>query len=819
MEKIIRQPIETDMKDSYLDYAMSVIVGRALPDVRDGLKPVHRRVLYSMHELSNNHNKPYKKSARIVGDCLGKFHPHGDVAIYDSLVRMAQNFSLRYPLVDGHGNFGSIDGDSAASMRYTEVRMNQIAEEMLFDLEKETVDFSPNFDETLKEPIVLPSKIPNLLINGSSGIAVGMATNIPPYNLIEICDALIGMIDGLSEEQVISKILGPDFPTGGLIVGRNGILSAHKTGRGKIKLRSKSEIDEEKNHIIITQIPYQITKTSIIESIVLGVKEDRIDGIRGVHDHSDKEGIRLVIEVKRGEDPNVVLNQLYKHSPLETTFGIINLVLCGNEPKLLNTYSLLNEFLLFRKQIVTKRCQFDLKKAQERAHILEGLKIAIENIDEVVPLLKNSKNIDDAKIALMKKYSLSEVQCKSILEMKISRLVSLEHQKLIDEFNELLKTILNLKDILSNENKIFSIIKDELSEIRAKYGDSRKTQIIEGEDDLDIEDLIPNEKTVVMITNRGYIKRVPLEEYKSQKRGGIGVIGIETKGEDDINDILITQTHNYLLFFTNKGRIHWLKTYKIPEAGRYSSGKAIVNLLELSDNSEQVTSWVSVKEFNENEFLSMITKNGIVKRSSLMDYSNPRKGGIIGINLRENDNLVSVLKTTGKESILIATKNGLAIRFDELDAREIGRTGTGVIGIRMKDKDEVVSATICNKPAILTITQNGFGKRTPLEEYRIQGRGGHGVINIKTEGRNGYVIGAKSVDDNDQVIVISSKGQVIRTPVLNISQVGRNTMGVKIIRLKEGEKVANFAVIRSEVLNDELKEEIQKNPPIDDENN
>lgn len=800
MEKIIDEPIEKDMKNSYMDYAMSVIVGRALPDVRDGLKPVHRRILFGMHELNNVHNKPYKKSARVVGEVLGKFHPHGDSAIYDSLVRMAQDFSLRYLLVEGQGNFGSIDGDNPAHMRYTEVRMKLLAEEMLTDLEKNTVEFVPNFDGSLKEPLVLPSKIPNLLINGSSGIAVGMATSIPPHNVSEVVDALIALIEGEEKSTVVAKVKGPDFPTGGIIVGKSGIYQAYGTGRGKIKVRARCEIEEDEHSIVITEIPYQVTKSSIIEKIVEAVKDKRIEGIRGVHDHSDKDGIRVVVELKRGENPEIVLNQLYKHTPLESTFGIINLVLVNNEPKLLDLHSLLNEFLEFRKQIVTKRCEFELKEAEARAHILEGLKKALENIDEVVSLLKKSKDPKEALSSLTNIYSLTEIQAKAILDMKLSKLISLEQQKLIEEYNKLLKKIIELKEVLGDINKVLAIIKEELEEVRARYGDNRKTEIIEGEEEIEVEELIPNEEVVLMITNRGYIKRVDLDEYKSQRRGGKGVIGIGTKEEDAIDDVIVARNHNYLLFFTNKGRVHWLKTYRIPEAGRYSSGKAIVNLLNLEDKEEKITSWIAVKEFNENEYLSMVTKKGIVKRTSLMNFSRPRKGGIIAINLKEEDELESVLKSDGKQSLLIATKNGLAIRFKEEDAREIGRTGMGVIGIRLRADDQVIGAAVCNKPTILTVTENGFGKRTPIDDYRVQGRGGHGVINIKTEGRNGKVVKARAVDDNDQIIVVSSKGQAIRIPVSNISVVGRNTMGVTIIRLKENEKVGSFAVIKAEFL-------------------
>nr|AIF06774.1 DNA gyrase subunit A (gyrA) [uncultured marine group II/III euryarchaeote KM3_195_B08] len=825
MEKIIDEPIENDMKNSYLDYAMSVIVGRALPDVRDGLKPVHRRILYTMHLTSNLHNKPYKKCARIVGDCLGRFHPHGDTAIYDSLVRMAQDFSLRYMLVDGQGNFGSIDGDSQAAMRYTECRMKLISEEMLTDIQKETVSFVPNFDASLKEPTVLPSKIPNLLMNGSSGIAVGMATNIPPYNLGELIDALICLIDGEDKDTILSKIKGPDFPTGGLIVGRSGIHLAHTTGRGKLKVRGRCEIDREKNEIIITEIPYQVTKTLIIEKIVHGVKEKKIEGIRGVHDHSDKDGIRLVVELKRGENPEIALNQLYKYTPLQTTFGVINLVLVNNQPKLLDLHSILNEFLKFRKEIVTKRCEFELRQAEARAHILEGLKTALENVDSIVELLKKSKDTKDAQEQLMITYSLSDKQSKAILDMKLSKLISLEQQKLVDEYNGLVDEIKGLKEILADMNKVLSIIKEELTEIRARYGDNRRTDIIEAEDDIELEELIPNDRVVVTITNKGYIKRLEVDEYRKQRRGGKGVIGTGTKEEDFVRDVIVTKNHNYMLFFTDKGRVFWLKTYRIPEAGRYSTGRTLVNLLNIKD--EKVTSWISVDSFDPNAYFVMATRNGIIKRISLEAFSRPRKGGIIAITLKEGDGLVDVLKSNGSQEVILATKFGQAIRFKETDARELGRTGQGVIGIRLKNKDDgVVGMAISREPTLITITENGYGKRTAIQEYRVQSRGGSGVINIKTEGRNGSVVGVRAVKDGYDAILITSKGQVIRIPVSGVSVIGRNTQGVRLMRLAEKEKVVSFAIVRSEEPKENNTEEnnnqendVEKKPEENNEEN
>jgi DNA gyrase subunit A len=747
-----------------------------------------------MHELGNIYGKPFKKSARVVGDCLGKFHPHGDMAIYDSLVRMAQPFSLRYTLVDGQGNMGSIDGDNPAAMRYTEVRMAKVTAQMLEDIEKETVSFIDNFDGTIKEPTVLPSKVPNLLINGSSGIAVGMATNMPPHNIGEVIDATISVIDGEDETVAISKIQGPDFPTGGIIVGRGGILSAQKTGRGIIRLRSKMTKDEKKNAIIITEIPYQVTKTAVIDSIVEAVKNKKIDGISGVHDRSDKDGMEVIIDIKRGHDIDVVMNQLYAHTQTQTTFGIINLALVGKEPRVMGTIELISEFLKFRKEIVTKRSQFELKEAQARAHILEGLRIALQNIDPIVNFLRKSKDLDEARAGLIKEYSLSEIQANAILEMRLSKLISLEREKIENEYAELVKLIKHLNEVLSDSKKILEIIKKELLEVREKYSDERRTQIIEDDGDATIEDLIPNKEVVVLISARGYVKRVPLEEYRSQHRGGKGVIGTETKEEDVVQDVIVTKTHNYLLLFTNKGRVFWMKAYQIPEGSRYATGKTLVSLLALED--EKITSWISVENFNENEFLVMATKSGIVKRTALSNFSNVRKTGIIAITLKENDQLIEVIKTDGKQEVLIATAKGQAIRFKEEDAREIGRTGQGVIGIRFsEDEDSVIGITCANKPHIMTITENGFGKRTPIEDYRLQGRGGSGVINIKVEGRNGNVIGVKAVSDDDGLFVISSKGQTIRTPVKDLSIIGRNTQGVRIIRLDEGERVASFAIV------------------------
>jgi DNA gyrase subunit A len=797
VETIVPKKIEDDMKESYLDYAMSVIVGRAIPDVRDGLKPVHRRILFSMHEMGLTYNKAHKKCARVVGDALGKFHPHGDTAVYDSLVRMAQDFSLRYMLVNGQGNMGSVDGDNPAAMRYTECKLAKISGDLLADIDKDTIDWMDNFDGSLKEPISLPSRVPNLLINGSTGIAVGMATNIPPHNITEIIDGTIAVIDGADDEKLLQIVSGPDFPTGGQIVGRAGINLAYKTGRGIMKIRGKAEIDEKKNEIIITEIPYQVTKKAIIESIVEGVKNKKIEGISGVHDRSDKDGIRVLIDLKKGVMGEVVLNQLYAHTPLESTFGIINLVLVGKQPKVLGLYPLINEFIEFRKEVVIRRSRFELNQAEERAHILEGYRIALSNIDEIVTFLKATKDIAEARVGLVEKYSLSEKQANAILEMKLSRLIALEREKIENEYNELMKRIERLKEILGDIQKVLNIIKEELNEIKAKYGDSRRTEIIDAPDEIIPEDLIPNEPVVVMISNRGYVKRVGLDEYRTQHRGGKGVIGSGTKEEDFVRDVVVTKNHNYILFFTDKGRVFWLKSYQIPEMGRYATGKSLVNLLDLKD--EKVSSWISVPEFNKNEFLVFATKKGIVKRTSLDNFSRPRKNGIIAIKLKEGDQVVEVLKTSGEDDLVLATRMGQAIRFKETEARELGRTGQGVIGIRLKKGDDaVVGIGTTKKPAILTITENGYGKRTSIEEYRQQGRGGSGIINIKTEGRNGLVVGVRAVDEDNEVIVMSSHGQTIRIPVKDISVIGRNTQGVRIIRLKEGERVSSFALVPKE---------------------
>ena len=788
--RIVPRQIEKEMRECYLDYAMSVIVGRALPDVRDGLKPVHRRILHAMYELSNTHDKPYKKSARVVGEVLGKYHPHGDMAIYDSIVRMAQDFSLRYPIIDGQGNFGSVDGDSAAAMRYTEIRLNKFAEEMLADIEKDTVNFTPNFDATLKEPLVLPSRVPNLLVNGSSGIAVGMATNMPPHNLGEAVDALVALIDkpeiGLDVLQ--SMVLGPDFPTGGYILGRRGIIDAYSTGRGSLRVRGKAEIKpgtkEKRTQILITEIPYQVNKSELVKSIAELARDKRIEGISDIADRSDRDGMEIMIELKKDANADVVLNQLYAHTALETTFGINNLALVNNQPKVLPLLNLLREFLAHRLEVVKRRSAFDLQVAKDRKHIVEGLLLALAKIDAVIKVVKSARNPQEE---LMASFSLTQKQADAILEMKIRKLSLLESGKLVEEDKELSVTIDYLAGVLADERKIYGLIRNELLEVKQKYGNPRKTQIVDDDSEVELEDLIADEQVAVIITKDDYIKRVPIAEYKSQGRGGKGVIGSETKEEDTIKDIMFASTHDHLLFFTDKGNVHWLKVYRLPTGGRYAMGKAIVNLLEVS--GEKISAWIKTRDFSEKEYLVMLTKNGIAKRSSMADYSRPRKGGIIAITLKDNDSLIDAKKTDGRRELIIATSEGSAIRFKEDDVREIGRTGQGVIGIRLEKGDEVVGMALDECETLLTVTENGYGKRTDISEYRLQSRGGKGVINIKTHGRNGKVVGIASVKDGDELLIVSSGGKIIRMFVQDINVIGRNTGGVRLMKLDEKEKV------------------------------
>ncbi len=942
-EQIQNRLIEEEMKDSYIDYSMSVIVGRALPDVHDGLKPVHRRILFAMNDLGLSNNKPTKKSARVVGEVLGKYHPHGDIAVYDALVRMAQDFSLRYPLVVGQGNFGcftkdtkvqltdgrvlsfeqlieenkenkrnftytidneknikvaeiknprltikkaqilrivldnraeikcthnhlfmlrggsfkeaknltnedslmplnkmemiatynhkvisveflnekqdvydltienthnfalsagifvhnSVDGDSSAHMRYTEVKLSKMGEELLEDIDKETVKLVFNFDNSTKEPVILPSKFPNLLLNGSSGIAVGMATNMPPHNLSEVVDATIKLIENpnITIEEIMQFIKGPDFPTGALILGRVGILNAYKTGRGQLKLRANVEIKEKR--LIVTEIPYQVNKSLLIEGMADLVRDKRVEGISDIRDESDRKGMRIVIELKSNANPEVVLNQLYKHSQLQTTFGVINLALVAGQPKILDLKSLISSYVKHRKRIVTRRTQFELTKAEDRAHILEGLKIALNNIDSVVKVIKSSDSVENARSSLMKTFELTEKQAVAILEMRLQRLTSLETSKVRKEHEELVKLSIELKSILADESKIYNIIKQELSELKQKYHDERRTKIIDAlDEEIEDEDLIKEEQVVITMTHQGYVKRLPIDTYKQQKRGGKGIIATETKEEDFVEHLFTSSTHNYILLFTDKGNVFWLKGYKIPDASRYSKGSNIVNMLNL-EKDEKITSMIPIKEFKENEYLLMATKKGVLKKTASIEYSNPRKNGIIAINLRDNDKLVNVKLTDGNQKYIIASKNGLAVRFNEADARSIGRNATGVRGIRLSGNDEVIGLELAtnDKDTLLTATENGYGKRSLIEDYRIIRRGGKGVINIKTSGRNGKVVAIKTVKDDHELMFITKKGILIRTGVSEISVVGRNTQGVRLMKLDSNDKLVNVARI------------------------
>jgi len=801
--QIIPINIEDEMKESYLSYSMSVIIGRALPDVRDGLKPVHRRILFGMDEVGNQWNRPYKKSARIVGDVMGKYHPHGDAAIYDTLVRMAQDFSMRYTLVDGQGNFGSIDGDPPAAMRYTEVRLDRIATEMLDDLEKETVDFVPNYDGGEHEPLVLPSKIPNLLLNGSSGIAVGMSTNIPPHNLTELINAVVAQAANpeITLDELMTHLPGPDFPTGGFITGKNPIREAYETGRGIIKLRAKAKIEKQKKGdrevIIVNEIPYQVNKSRLIERIADLVKDDKIKGISDIRDESDRDGIRIVIDVKRGEIAEVVLNQLYKHTPMDTSFGIIMLALVRNQPRVLSLKEVIHHFLEHRKEVVTRRTQFELAKAEARLHILEGLKIALDHIDEVIALIRKSDSPQVAKDGLMQKLGLSTIQAQAILDMRLQRLTALERDKIIDERKELIKTVKGLKEILDKENLILGIVTDELSEIKDRYGDVRKTEILDSLEEISIEDLIADEDMVVTISHDGYIKTTSLSVYRSQRRGGKGRTGMTTKDMDFIETLFIASQHNYVLFFSNHGKCYWLKVHEIPEAGPTARGKALVNLLNLAAG-ENIAAVLPVIEFNDDQSLIMATKNGVVKKTKLSAYSKPRVGGIIALNIRDDDELIVAKLTSGHDEILISSHFGQAIRFKEEDVRDMGRTATGVRGIRLDKGDEVVSLEVIenSEAQILTVTEKGYGKRTLVSEYRITGRGGKGVITIKTTGKNGRVVGTFQVTNDTQIMMITTQGgKVIRMNASEISIFGRGTQGVRLIGLAEDEKVAAVAKV------------------------
>ena len=814
-KRIIRAIIEDEMKASYLDYAMSVIIGRALPDIRDGLKPVHRRILYAMNDMGLKYNTPFRKCARIVGEVLGKYHPHGDMAVYDALVRMAQNFSLRYPLIMGQGNFGSIDGDNPAAMRYTEAKLAKISDEILVDIDKETVAFQENFDGSLKEPIVLPSKIPNLLINGSSGIAVGMATNIPPHNIKEVCQAVIELIakPDIEIKDIVEIIQGPDFPTGGIILGKQGIIDTYRSGRGIIRVRGKLGVEEKKGKqiLVITEIPYQINKSQLIEQIADCVNDRTIQGISDIRDESDREGMRIVLELRKSANLEIVKNQLYKHTRLQSTFGAIMLGLDNGQPKTLNIKQLLESFLTYRRIVVRKRTKFDLRKAEERAHILKGLLIALEHLDPVIKLIKTSKNPIIAKKNLIAVYKLTDKQSQAILDMRLQRLTSLEQQKIRDEHKQLLELIKKLKEILADEAKILGIIKDEMKEIIDKYGDDRRTMIEEiEEEEIDVEDLIKPEENVITLSHVGYIKRQPIDVYKTQRRGGKGVIGATTKEEDFIQHLFVANTHSYLLVFTDKGKVYWLKVYKIPEAARVSKGKPIVNLIR-TEPDEEIETVIPIREFDDKHYLLFATKNGLVKKTKLSAYSRPRKGGIIAINLNPGDEVIEVVLTDGHQKILVASSNGQAVKFFEADARPIGRGSFGVRGIRLGKDDKVIGMIIArDDETVLTITENGYGKRTMMEEYRLISRGGKGVRNIICSPRNGKVVCIRAVKDEDEIMVVSKKGILIRVPVINISVIGRNTQGVRIMKLDPGDKVVSVAKIEANGDDEESAEVIEE---------
>lgn len=801
--KILPIDIEEEMQKSYLDYAMSVIVGRALPDVRDGLKPVHRRILYSMYKNGFTSDKPHKKSAHVVGDVLAKYHPHGDSAVYDAMVRLAQPFSTRYPLVDGHGNFGSIDGDSAAAMRYTEVRMAKPTMELLTDIEKNTIDFMANYDESLEEPVVLPSRFPNLLVNGSSGIAVGMATNIPPHNLGEVIDGVNALIDNseITNEQLMEYIKGPDFPTGGVIMGKEGIVSAYKTGRGVIKVRAKTTIEKMKNgkmRILVHEIPYIVNKARLIEKIADLVKDKKIDGITDLRDESDRKGMRIVIELRRDVNPQVLLNQLYKHTQMEETFGIIMLAIVDGEPKILNLKEVLYCYLEHQKDVIVRRTRFDLDKAEARAHIIEGLKIALDNIDAIIKTIRSSRTTEIAKNNLIEKFSLSEKQAQAILDMRLQRLTGLEREKLDEEYQGLLEKIIYYKNVLADEKMVLAIIKEEITLIKNKYSDERRTEISKVHDKLEIEDLIAEEEVVITISHNGYIKRMPMDTYKSQRRGGKGITAMTTRNEDFVEQLFVTSTHNYLAFFTNKGKMYRLKVYEIPEASRQSRGTAIINLLYIHGD-EKITAVIPIREYKEDWFLLAATKKGIVKKTDLTQYDSSRKDGLIAINLDEDDELIGIQLTDGKQDIILVTEKGMAIRFYEKDVREMGRTTRGVKGINLGKDDVVVAMDIARERAqLLVVTNNGFGKRTPIEEYRSQIRGGKGIITLRTTNKNGLIIGAKVVKEGDEIMIISREGIIIRIKVDDISSMSRTTQGVHLMKIGEEDSVVAIARVVAE---------------------
>ena len=815
--------IETEMQNSYLDYAMSVIIGRALPDVRDGLKPVHRRVLYTMHEMGLDWNKPFKKSARVVGDAMGKYHPHGDSAIYDTLVRMAQEFSLRYPLVDGQGNFGSVDGDPAAAMRYTEARRARISDELLSDIDKETVDFIPNYDESLLEPEVLPTKLPNLLVNGSAGIAVGMATNIPPHNLNEIVDGLVAVIErpDITIDELIPYVKGPDFPTGAMIYGRQGIYDTYRTGRGHIQIRAKAFVEKEKRaekeRIIITEIPYQVNKARLIEKIAELVREKRIEGISDLRDESDRDGMRIVIELKRDQYAEVILNQLYKHTQLQVTFGAIMLALVDQRPRCLNLKEMMELFLRHRRDVIVRRTIFLLAKAEARDHIVQGLLIALDNIDAVVSLIRASQTPQIARDGLMAQFGLSEEQARAILDMRLQRLTGLEREKLESEHHELLREIRYLRSLLEQPALVTGVIKDELIKVKEMYGDARRTDIVDDSSEITLEDMIVEEDMMVMITHAGYIKRNPVTMYRSQLRHGKGVTGIIAKEDDFVEHLFVASTHDYILVFTDKGKVYWLKVYTIPEAGRQARGKPIINLIQV-DAEEKVSAILPVQNFEPGKYIVMATKNGTVKKTELTEYANPRSNGIIALNINEGDSLVSVALTDGKQDVFLSTHKGMAIRFSEEDVRAMGRTATGVRGISLDDDDYVIGMDIVhNDFTILTVTEKGYGKRSEVEDYRVQGRGGKGLINIKCTPKRGNVVGMLQVSEQDDILLVAASGKILRIKVSNIKVIGRNTQGVALQWLSDDDKVMAVARVLENDEEEEGANELTNEPDITEE--
>ncbi|MGH7383029.1 MAG: DNA gyrase subunit A [Candidatus Methylomirabilales bacterium] len=792
--------IHEEMRRSYLDYAMSVIIGRALPDVRDGLKPVHRRVLYAMQELGLAFNRPYKKAARVVGEVLGKYHPHGDAAVYDTIVRLVQDFSMRYPLIDGQGNFGSVDGDAPAAMRYTEVRLAKIAQELLRDIDKETVEFVPNFDDTLQEPALLPAALPNLLVNGSSGIAVGMATNVPPHNLGEVVNAAILRLENpdVSLEELMAVLPGPDFPTAAFIHGRGGIEEAYRTGRGLIQLRAKAFVEKGRGgreSIIISELPYQVNKAKLIERIAELIRDGRVQGIADLRDESDREGMRIVLELKRDESPRPILNQLYKHTPMQSTFGVIMLALVENQPRVCTLKQLLQYFIDHRRTVVVRRSRFDLRKAEERAHILEGYRIALDHLDEVIALIRRSRAVEDARSGLVQRFTMTPTQAQAILDLRLQRLTALERQKIQDEYQETLQTIARLQAILQSEGLVRQIIKEELLALKEAYGDPRRTQIEEVTTEISLEDMVADEEMVITVTHGGYIKRSPLSVYRAQRRGGKGMTGMAPKEEDYVEHLFVATTHSYILLFTNLGRVHWLKVHEVPQLGRAARGKSIANFVEVQAG-EQVTTMIPIRQFEVDRYLVMATRRGVVKKTELSAYANPRAGGIIALSLDEGDELIGVAMTRGTEDIFLGTRNGMAIRFKEDDVRPMGRGARGVTGIRLEPQDQVVGMEIVSEGAqMLTVTERGFGKRTDVGEYRVQGRGGKGIINIRVTDKNGPVVGIKQVREEDGVMMISQEGKVNRLRVREIRDTGRAAQGVRLQGLAEGDRVAAVTAV------------------------